>query len=77
MLQGYRNLTDGLWDIPIVNPNPLKAEVIHPVIHPALYGQQPKKIQQAQNLKIIGTTRSVPILQIRLNMIIYSVVWMK
>ena len=43
MLQGYRNLTDRFWDIPIANPNPMKSEGIQPAIHPALYGQYLKK----------------------------------
>ena len=30
ILQGYRNYSDGLWDIPVHNLKPLKANVIYP-----------------------------------------------
>ena len=45
VLKGDRNKCDGLWDIPLHNPNPLQASYQQPTIHPSIY---PNKVCSTQ-----------------------------
>ena len=52
LLKGHRNYTNRLWDIPLINPDPLQSEIVQQPSHAGLYSKLQVPTRQPLQKKI-------------------------